>query len=367
MPHDDLIGLAYEGVIDNDPWSSFLHALRMALHSKSAMLMFGLPSSSTMQQDIDDSDWQVSALRRLYYARYCDLNPIRYQDMAYGQIYSMFEFFSREDFENSDYYLEFCRLLGIEHALIAYLGEADGVKAWLNVARGDEAGAYGPEDAAVLQTLVPHLNRAMRIFAVLKNTRSEKSAYMDTLDSIKLATLLLAEDGRIAGMNDLAEQLLAQSGIVATAQGQLRLSSQSDQAAFAALFDAVVHRNTGYGVMSLGEEGSEPLNLLLRRFEPPSAGIRSEPPFAAILYLKDPREQFHARAEAVAVLYGLKPTEARLAVAIASGASIKEAAIRLGMTEQTARTYVKRILQKTGVRRQADLVQLITSGLAVMV
>ena len=36
------------------------------------------------------------------------------------------------------------------------------------------------------------------------------------------------------------------------------------------------------------------------------------------------------------------------------------------MSELTVRTYVKRILQKTGVRRQTDLVQMINSGLAIM-
>ena len=85
-----------------------------------------------------------------------------------------------------------------------------------------------------------------------------------------------------------------------------------------------------------------------------------------MIYIPYPNDPSQASAEAIATLYGLRPTEARLAAALAGGASIKEAALALGMSELTVRTYVKRILQKTGVRRQTDLVQMINSGLAIM-
>ena len=53
MLPDDLIGALYEGVIESDPWSSFLHALRIRLRSNSAMLMFGLPDAAGLTRDVD--------------------------------------------------------------------------------------------------------------------------------------------------------------------------------------------------------------------------------------------------------------------------------------------------------------------------
>lgn len=142
-----------------------------------------------------------------------------------------------------------------------------------------------------------------------------------------------------------------------------------EQNKFNDLFHNIIEKQSDidYGVMKIGYSPGNQLNLLLRRFERELAREKGKPSFSAILYLKDPREKFHARAEVVAILYGLKPTEARLVVALSAGDSIKEAALRLGMTEQTVRTYVKRIMQKTGTHRQVDLIQLIRSGLAVMV
>lgn len=70
------------------------------------------------------------------------------------------------------------------------------------------------------------------------------------------------------------------------------------------------------------------------------------------------------RAEAVAGLFGLSRSEARLAEAIAGGASLEEAARACGLTRETARTYSKRIFAKTGARGQADLVRLVLTRLA---
>ncbi|MGX5736427.1 helix-turn-helix transcriptional regulator [Bosea thiooxidans] len=64
----------------------------------------------------------------------------------------------------------------------------------------------------------------------------------------------------------------------------------------------------------------------------------------------------------IAGLFDLTPAEARLAATIAAGHAPREAAVRLGVTEATARTTLKHILAKTGTRRQADLVSLLKSA-----
>lgn len=64
----------------------------------------------------------------------------------------------------------------------------------------------------------------------------------------------------------------------------------------------------------------------------------------------------------IAGLFDLTPAEARLAATIAAGHAPRDAAARLGVTEATARTTLKRILAKTGTRRQADLVGLLKSA-----
>jgi DNA-binding CsgD family transcriptional regulator len=61
-------------------------------------------------------------------------------------------------------------------------------------------------------------------------------------------------------------------------------------------------------------------------------------------------------------LFDLTPGEARVARELASGASLEAVAIKLGLKLETVRTYLKRIFQKTGTRRQAELTRML-SGL----
>ncbi|WP_434385964.1 LuxR C-terminal-related transcriptional regulator [Melittangium boletus] len=67
----------------------------------------------------------------------------------------------------------------------------------------------------------------------------------------------------------------------------------------------------------------------------------------------------------IARLHGLTPTEALLAASLAQGLSLAEFAATRGCTEQTARTHLKRVLDKMGVRRQSELVRVLLGSAAL--
>jgi DNA-binding CsgD family transcriptional regulator len=76
-------------------------------------------------------------------------------------------------------------------------------------------------------------------------------------------------------------------------------------------------------------------------------------------------EQYRADSETdlMRLQFGLSPRQATLTALLFSGRSVKEAAIMLGITEGSARQYLKLIFRKTGARRQADLVRLVSRAL----
>lgn len=82
----------------------------------------------------------------------------------------------------------------------------------------------------------------------------------------------------------------------------------------------------------------------------------------ALVILHDPAE---ARAHSVpqplilGECFDLTPAEARVAVQIASGATVKEIALRSGAALPTVRTQLNSIMAKTGVDRQVDLVRVL--------
>jgi DNA-binding CsgD family transcriptional regulator len=61
------------------------------------------------------------------------------------------------------------------------------------------------------------------------------------------------------------------------------------------------------------------------------------------------------------MLYGMTPTECRGADLLLEGLDTRELVQRLSITLETARFHVKRVLTKTGARRQSELVRLMLS------
>jgi DNA-binding CsgD family transcriptional regulator len=82
----------------------------------------------------------------------------------------------------------------------------------------------------------------------------------------------------------------------------------------------------------------------------------------AAVVIKDPHVQLRTAGSGreLAGLYGLTRAEERLLHLILDGLGLFEAAERLGVSRNTARTHMKRIYAKTGTRRQAELMRSLT-------
>lgn len=62
--------------------------------------------------------------------------------------------------------------------------------------------------------------------------------------------------------------------------------------------------------------------------------------------------------------FALSLTQARLAALLFSGKSVRDAAAELHITEGTARQYLKKVFEKTGAKRQLELIRVIEGALA---
>jgi DNA-binding CsgD family transcriptional regulator len=81
--------------------------------------------------------------------------------------------------------------------------------------------------------------------------------------------------------------------------------------------------------------------------------------FAALVFTPMTRPQAPA-VELVQSLFDLTPAEARVARSLASGKTIATIATEGGVSPETVRTHVRRVLAKTGCERQAEIVALLT-------
>ncbi len=65
-------------------------------------------------------------------------------------------------------------------------------------------------------------------------------------------------------------------------------------------------------------------------------------------------------AEVLQALFDLTPAESKVARAIAEGKTIEAIALSSGLSRETIRTQVAAVLSKTGLKRQAELVALLS-------
>jgi DNA-binding CsgD family transcriptional regulator len=80
----------------------------------------------------------------------------------------------------------------------------------------------------------------------------------------------------------------------------------------------------------------------------------------AVLFVDDPNGALNpSPTDLYSRTFRLTPAEARLAVRLASGASLMESADEFGVTHNTVRAQLRAIFDKTGTHRQIDLVRLL--------
>ena len=67
-----------------------------------------------------------------------------------------------------------------------------------------------------------------------------------------------------------------------------------------------------------------------------------------------------ARPDVLGAAFKLTPAELRVLLAIVELGSVSEVAAAFGLGDATIRTHVSHVFEKTGAKRQADLVKLVT-------
>ena len=187
------------------------------------------------------------------------------------------------------------------------------------------------------------------------------------LDALSAAILILDADGRVWHANHSARELLRRGDGMRVANGRLVCARSTDhQALRSALALAAASPSSGAGPGTSSFRVFRPsLNRDLGVFVSPLTRDGTASPVGSLqsgevgfvlLEVTDPAEVVAISPEHVARIFGLTPSESRLAAALAARASLAEYAARAGVKRETARWTLKRVLQKTGCRRQSELV-----------
>jgi len=375
-----LVGLIYQGALEEQPWQSALPALREALDAQVVSLILRPPTADDQgvilncvrpDQDrsghdstlADPNDWEVCAYREQFFS----LDP--FINLPLDTVITLEDILPDKDLVTSDYYLYYLEPIGLFRILGVDTAEPGGMLARLRCSRRNTEERFKLRERQLLTLLTPHLRRAIEIYAKLNRMTSERDVYAGAVSQLSVASIILDEQGRLLTTNAVGRALLDQGEGISLRDGRLHIEGRDInkelQQALATIIKAQQRGETSV-VRALRvprPAGRSDLGLVIRPV-PASQWSEGQSSPSAAVFISDPDLHESTSRQILGELFSLTPAEANLATLLARGLSLAQVSTAQTISQHTARAQLKSIFAKTGVSRQAELVRLVLKSVA---
>lgn len=211
--------------------------------------------------------------------------------------------------------------------------------------------------------LAPSLVQACGI-AMRMGQASYEALLTDSLDHLPTAIMLVDDQARVVIANKQAKSLMVSHGGLAITDGILGAIAHTDSVRLREVIrSAALNAVRDDACVIHGSDGTP--SFIVSGLPMPDAkahfGIRYGAHAMLVLSsVEDRVRESAAKCSRLMKLFGLTRMESRVAIAIAKGGSVPEAAHELSIGSQTVRTHLREVFEKTGVNRQSALTRLLT-------
>ena len=280
-----------------------------------------------------------------------------------GEVFSTSTVMSHAEFLQSRFYKECIRPQGWIDNIVVYLDRAPEGHAGFALFRHEREGLADEPARERLRLLVPHLRRAVLIGKLIEFKTAQAAALADALDGLSAAMLFVDSSGRITHANAAGRAMIADGDVLRAPLGRLTASDPDVNRALRSIFLAAASGDAAIGVRGVAvplvaRDGERYVAHVL----PLSSGARRSTGVgyaaAAALFVQKAALATRSQPEAIAKTYRLTAMEVRVLLTIVEVGGVPEVAETLGIGESTVKSHLKRLYEKTGAHRQADLVKL---------
>jgi DNA-binding CsgD family transcriptional regulator len=364
-----VIGDVYDASLDPALWPNAIESICGFVGAASA----SLHSQDSVSRATDALFWwgrEASAPHyfKIYLEKYGKINPI-FPGVIFFDLelpIAIPDVISCEEFVQTRFFREWLAPQSLMDGLFTNLEKGATGCALFTAMRDAGQGQVDEHMRRRFELITPHIRRAMLIGKVIDLHRVEAAALADSLDQLASGMFIVDSTGRIIHANASAHRLIAEADVLRAANGRLATfdphSSQNllDVFAAAQAGDAAVGRQ-GIAMALTGRTGERYVAHVL----PLTAGARRKAGVTyaatAAVFVRKAALDLPSPPEAVAGQFKLTPAEVRVLFAVVEIGGVPEVAPVLGISEQTVKTHLHRIYEKTATRRQADLVKLVAS------
>jgi DNA-binding CsgD family transcriptional regulator/PAS domain-containing protein len=270
-----------------------------------------------------------------------------------------------EEMETHPFYADFLAGLDLKYFAGAMVSPDRRVEVTLGVQRRPDRGPFSDAEHELVARFGVHVEKSLRLSIRLMDAELTNLGLGAAFARLGIGIFVLDSLGRITLSNPAAQSFLGDGLDIVEERLRARPSPQRADPG-AALREAI----QGYG----GRWDTEPKAILVDRLlstrplalyvlpiaAPAAAADQILTNARAIVLVIDPDSGGPPEPSLIRDVMGLTLSEARLASLVGSGLAPRDAAVKLGIAEETARSVLKRVFDKVGVSRQSELAALMT-------
>ncbi|MBZ9801859.1 helix-turn-helix transcriptional regulator [Mesorhizobium sp. ES1-6] len=362
----ELIGLIYDAAIDPSRWSVAIEEMRIALgFATAAIRLQALPSGEVLVNVTSNIPQPYVDQMNSYGAEVLELwgGMAAVGSLPMDRPAVLSQLNPDLDTTTNRYFVECGKPQGMIDSLALPLARDGRGLGSLAFSRHVGAAPINDLQIEAAQLLIPHLQRAATINRLLDMAAIARATFQTVLDTLTAPIFLTTADLQVVHANPAAHAIVAGGELLNIRNGVLvaNVSAVSSALAVAvaqAARDEGALARKGLGVpVRWQDDSAGALHVLPLR---PGRGSFDASVVAAV-FVARADTPFVAPTALVAALFGLTPAEARVFEQIAVGRTVEETSEVLNIGRSTVRTHLLRLFEKTGARRQAELVQLAAS------
>lgn len=359
-----LTHLLYDAAASTENWIPCLEAIRQQMAANYTSLIVRHSSDDKVGL-IVSAGRETSQLARI--DTFSQASP--FIGIQTDRFVTVLDLMTESDWRACAYYTDWCRGHGVYHVLGVDIATKDGSVYGLRITRDESAPAFGPAELEVGRMLLPHLKRVLNMHLELSRDRQVISTYSKATAQLMVGVVILDQNGAVIEINPAA------SGILELGDG-IKVSSRNLEATYAndnrklqrLIKDALAHSQTPglcmTEAMSLNRPSGQ-LNwgVVVQSISADEWTEGKQRPSVAV-FMRDTDGKADPSVRLAQQLFQLTPAETSLAIRLANGLSLEEAAEVLNIRRNTARAHLRSIFSKTGVRRQTELVRIFLNSVA---
>jgi len=272
-----------------------------------------------------------------------------------------------DDMKRSPFYHDVLKKLDILHGAAGLVVRNSDYYGVASLNRSERAGPFSDEQFRVLQILVPHFRNVLQITNAMGAMALARHSLANAIDSLSDGIVLTDRKGRVIHLNRAAERKIASNDGLSIRRGHLAADVLDDERALHRLIGQA-GRTRGSdsvqrgGTCMIGRPSGAPAWLVLATpcSDVHALAVAPQCPACTIL-IRDPSRRGGDGMGRLQQVFGLTLQESKVALSVAEGKGLAEAAQSLGLSVLTVRNHLQRVFAKTGASRQAELARLVAT------